>query len=104
MQKPMMITTVMPFGYPAGYGNNPLTQMVPYILFFLAGLGWGYALPGLWKWTALLFPGVLALLAFISDGVSSEAVLELLLALGLTAAGVVIGTILAARGEQAQPA
>jgi hypothetical protein len=81
--------------------------MVPYILFFLAGLGWGYALPGIWRWTALLFPLVLALLAFWSDGVSSEAVLELVLALGLTAAGIVIGTILSIRGEraeQAQPA
>ena len=79
--------------------------MVPYILFFLAGLGWGYALPGIWKWTALLFPGILALLAFVSDGVSGEGVAELLLALGLTAAGIVIGTILAMRGERAeQPA
>ncbi len=78
--------------------------MVPYILFFLAGLGWGFALYGIWRWTALLFPLVLALFAFASDGVSGEAVLELLLALGLTAAGIVIGTILAAREDRAQPA
>jgi hypothetical protein len=78
--------------------------MVPYVLFFLAGIGWGYSLPGIWKWTALLFPLVLALMAFASDGVGSEAVLELLLALGLAAAGVVVGTLLAMRGERPQPA
>jgi hypothetical protein len=78
--------------------------VVPYILFFLAGLGWGYALPGIWKWTALLFPLVLALFAFSSDGVSGEAVIELLVALGLAAAGVVIGMILESREERAQPA
>jgi hypothetical protein len=75
--------------------------MVPYLLFFLAGLGWGYALPGIWKWTALLFPLVLALLAFASDGVSGEATLELLLALALTAGGIVLGTLLAAREDEA---
>ena len=78
--------------------------MVPYILFFLAGLGWGYALYGIWRWTALLFPLVLALFAFASDGVSGEAVLELLLALGLTTAGIVIGAILATREDRTQPA
>jgi hypothetical protein len=78
--------------------------VVPYILFFLAGLGWGYALSGIWRWTALLFPLVLALGAFATDGVSGEALLELLLALGLTAAGIVIGTVLATREDSAQPA
>jgi hypothetical protein len=74
--------------------------MIPYLLFFLAGLGWGYALSGIWRWTALLFPLVLALLAFSSDGVSGEALLELLLALLLTAAGVVIGALLAIRSDR----
>ena len=40
----------------------------------------------------------------MSDGVESEAVLELLLALGLTAAGTVIGTLLATREDEAAPA
>jgi len=79
--------------------------MIPYILFFLAGLGWGYALFGIWRWTALLFPLALALFAFWKDGVSGESVAELLVALGLTAAGIVIGTILAVREDRrAQPA
>ena len=79
--------------------------MVPYILFFLAGLGWGFALFGIWRWTALLFPLVLALFAFSKDGVSGDAVLELLLALGLTSVGIVIGAALAAREDrEAQPA
>lgn len=78
--------------------------MIPYILFFLAGLGFGYALYGIWRWAAILFPVLLALLAFSSDGVSSEAVLELLLAVGVTAAGTVIGTVLATREDSTQPA
>jgi hypothetical protein len=79
--------------------------VVPYILFFLAGLGWGFALYGIWRWTALLFPLVLALFAFLKDGVSGESLVELLIALGLTAAGIVIGTILATREDrEAQPA
>jgi hypothetical protein len=78
--------------------------MIPYILFFLAGLGFGYALFGIWRWLALLFPLLLALLAFSSDGVESEAVLELLVALGVTVAGTVIGTLLATREDRAQPA
>jgi hypothetical protein len=98
-----MARIVMPFRYPPKKGNNPDT-VVPYILFFIAGLGWGYSLPGIWKWTALLFPLVLALFAFISDGLSGEAVLELLVALGLAAGGVVIGTILESRCERTQPA
>ena len=78
--------------------------MIPYILFFLAGLGFGYALFGIWRWPAVLFPILLALMAFASDGVSSEAVLELLLALGLTAAGTVLGTVFATREDRTQPA
>jgi hypothetical protein len=79
--------------------------VVPYILFFLAGLGWGFALYGIWRWTALLFPLVLAVFAFAKDGISGEGVLELLLALGLTTAGILLGTALAAREDrEAQPA
>jgi hypothetical protein len=78
--------------------------VIPYLLFFLAGLGFGYALFGIWRWAAVVFPLLLALLAFSSDGVSSEAVLELLVALGLTAAGTVIGTVLATREDRTQPA
>ena len=74
--------------------------MIPYILFFLAGLGWGYALFGIWRWTALLFPLLLALFAFWKDGVSGGSVAELLVALGLTAGGIVIGTILAVREDR----
>ena len=79
--------------------------MVPYILFFLAGLGFGFSLFGIWRWTALLFPLALAAFAFMKDGVSGEALLELLLALGLTAVGVLLGTALAAREDrETQPA
>ena len=81
-----------------------MPTMIPYILFFLAGLGFGFSLNGLYKWGALLFPLVLALFAFVSAGIDSEAVLELLVALGVTAGGVLLGTILGSGEERAQTA
>ena len=37
--------------------------VVAYVLFFLAGLGFGYAAMGGWKWLPLVFPLLLALFA-----------------------------------------
>ena len=48
-----------------------------YILFFLAGFGFGYAAPGRWKFTPLVFPVLLAIGAFIRDGVSGGSILKL---------------------------
>jgi hypothetical protein len=77
--------------------------VVAYALFFLAGLGFGYAAVGVWKWLPLAFPLLLALAAAASEGVDGTLLLRLAVALLLTAAGVVLG-IMRAPEEQPQRA
>jgi hypothetical protein len=77
--------------------------VVAYVLFFLAGLGFGYAAIGVWKWLPLAFPLLLALAAAASEGVDGTMLLRLAVALLLTAAGVVLG-IMRAPDEQPQRA
>jgi hypothetical protein len=69
--------------------------VVPYLIFFLAGLGFGYAAIGVWKWIPLVFPLLLALIAAFSEGVDGTFLVRLLIALVVTAAGVVLGIALA---------
>ncbi len=73
-------------------------MVLAYIIFFLAGLGFGYAAPGIWKLVPFLFPLLLALGAFMRDGFQGEIVLRLAIALGITAIGVVIGRLLEGGG------
>jgi hypothetical protein len=68
--------------------------VVPYLIFFLAGLGFGYAAAGRWKWLPLIFPLLLALAAALSEGVDGTWILRLAIALLVTAAGVVLGMVL----------
>ena len=69
--------------------------VVPYLIFFLAGLGFGYAAIGVWKWIPLVFPLLLALIAAFSEGVDGTFLVRLLIALVITAAGVLLGIVLA---------
>lgn len=78
--------------------------IIGYVLFFIAGLGFGYAAPGLWKWFPLAFPVVLALMAIFSDGLDGEIVLRLIIALVVTGVGVILGRMLEERREPRQPA
>ena len=66
-------------------------DFIGYLLFFLAGVGFGYAAPAKLKPLPLLFPIVLALIAFFSDGIQGEIVVRLLIALAVTAIGIVLG-------------
>jgi hypothetical protein len=68
--------------------------VVPYLLFFLAGLGFGYAAAGVWKWLPLAFPLLLALVAALSEGIDGTLLLRLAIALLVTAAGVALGMML----------
>jgi hypothetical protein len=68
--------------------------VVAYLLFFLAGLGFGYAAAGIWKWLPLAFPLLLALIAAASEGIGGTLLLRLAVALLVTAAGVVLGRVL----------
>jgi hypothetical protein len=77
--------------------------VVAYVLFFLAGLGFGYAAIGVWKWLPLAFPLLLALAAAASEGVDGTMLIRLAVALLVTAAGVLLG-IMRAPEEQPQRA
>jgi hypothetical protein len=68
--------------------------VVPYVLFFLAGLGFGYAALGVWKSLPLAFPLALALIAALNEGVDGTLLARLAVALAATAGGVVLGAVL----------
>ena len=68
--------------------------VVPYLIFFLAGLGFGYAAAGRWKWLPLIFPLLLVLAAALSEGVDGTLIVRFAIALLVTAAGVVLGMVL----------
>jgi hypothetical protein len=74
--------------------------LVPYLIFFLAGLGFGYAAMGVWKWFPLVFPLLLALVAALTEGVDGAFVVRLIVALVVTAAGVLLGMGLAPEEQQ----
>jgi hypothetical protein len=75
-----------------------------YVLFFLAGLAFGYAAPGKWKWIPLVFPLALALGAALQQGIDGAMVLRLIVALIVTGGGVLLGAVLDARGERGERA
>jgi hypothetical protein len=74
--------------------------VVAYVLFFLAGLGFGYAAIGVWKWLPLAFPLLLALAAAASEGVDGTMLIRLAVALLVTAGGVLLGIM---RAPEEQP-
>jgi hypothetical protein len=76
-----------------------------YVLFFLAGVGFGYAAPPKWRWLPLLFPLALGLGALLKDGLDASILIRLLVALIITVAGIVVGTLIDARSgaERDQP-
>ena len=78
--------------------------IVAYLLFFVAGLGFGYAAVGKWKWLPILFPLVLALGAAIQQGVDGTWVFRVIVALVVTVGGVLLGAMLDARGERGERA
>jgi hypothetical protein len=71
--------------------------VIPYILFFLAGLGFGFAATGKWKWLPLVFPIFLWIGAVLVNGVDATSVIRLIVALALTAGGILIGMMLDSR-------
>jgi hypothetical protein len=71
--------------------------VVPFILFALAGLGFGLAAPGWTKLLPLVFPLILGIFAMATYGVDGWIVLRLVIALVLTAGGTVVGRVLDAR-------
>jgi hypothetical protein len=78
--------------------------VVAYFLFFVAGLGFGYAAVGKWKWLPILFPLALALGAALQQGIDGTWVFRLIVALVVTAAGVLLGALLDSRGQRGERA
>ena len=70
-----------------------------YVLFFLAGIGFGYAAPTRWKWLPILFPIALALMAVFIHGFGGAVVIRLIIALIVTALGVFVGMMIEARSD-----
>jgi hypothetical protein len=75
-----------------------------YVLFFIAGLGFGYAASGKWKWLPLAFPLALAVGAALQQGIDGAWVVRLIIALVVTAGGVLLGAMIDARGERGEQA
>ena len=77
-------------------------SIAAYLLFFLAGLGFGYAASGKWKWLPLIFPLALAVGAAVQQGVDGTMIIRLIVALLVTIGGVLLGALLDARGERGE--
>jgi hypothetical protein len=85
-------------------GNDPFVGIAAYVLFFVAGLGFGYAAVGKWKWLPLLFPLALALGAALQLGIDGAWVVRVIIALVVTVGGVLLGAMLDARGGRGERA
>ena len=69
-------------------------DFIGHLLFFLAGLGFGYAAPGRVKLVPFIFPVLLFLAAMARDGLQGEILLRLLIALIVTAVGIGLGNMI----------
>jgi hypothetical protein len=76
-----------------------MSMVIGFVLFFLAGLGFGYAALGALKLVPFFFPVALALGAMLKNGVQGEILLRLLIALVITAVGILLGRLLEVRLE-----
>ena len=70
-----------------------------YVLFFLAGVGFGYAAPPKWRWLPFLFPLALGLGALFIYGIDATILIRLVLALVITALGILVGIVIDSRGR-----
>jgi hypothetical protein len=78
-------------------------MVVSYVLFFVAGLGFGYAAVGGWRWLPLALPVLLALYTVLKAGADGVLVVRLLIALAVTVVGVIAGTMLAGDQPRERP-
>ena len=77
----------------------PVGGLIAYLLFLLAGLGFGFAAEGRWRWLPLLFPLALGLWAIFKYGPDASVLIRLVVALAVTVLGVILGTAIDARGR-----
>jgi hypothetical protein len=76
-----------------------MTNIIAYVIFFVAGFGFGYAAPPKLKWLPLVFPVLLAVSALLKDGLQGAILVKLLIALLITVAGIAIGWLLDQRAQ-----
>jgi hypothetical protein len=76
-------------------------EVASYVMFFLGGLGFGFAAPGGWKWLPLAFPLGLFVIAVLQEGTDGTVVIRLIVALLITIAGVLLGALLEQRSIRA---
>jgi len=74
--------------------------LAPYVIFFLAGLAFGYAAPGRWKWLPIAFPVALFLIAVFQEGADGAMLVRLVVALVMTVVGVLLGVLLERRADE----
>jgi hypothetical protein len=75
-------------------------MLIASILFFLAGLAFGYAAPGRARFLPLLFPLALALGALSRDGLTGGLIVRLVIALAVTGLGIAAGAALDERSRR----
>ena len=75
-------------------------MVIAYVIFFLAGLGFGYAAPPKAKWLPLLFPLALALGTLFREGLEGAVVMRLVVALAITLAGILLGAMMDRAGQR----
>ena len=75
-----------------------------YVLFFIAGLGFGFAAVGKWRWLPLAFPLALFIGAALQQGLDAAMVVRLIVALLVTAGGVLLGIVLDSRSRGSEQA
>jgi uncharacterized membrane protein len=73
--------------------------LIAYLLFFFAGVGFGYAAPPKWRWLPLLFPLALGLWALYKYGPDASVLIRLVLALIITVLGILVGSVIDARAS-----
>ena len=78
----------------------PVGGITAYVLFFLAGVGFGYAAPPKWKWLPLLFPLALGIAALVNYGPDASVLVRLVVAIVITVVGIVVGTAIDARASR----
>jgi hypothetical protein len=74
--------------------------VVAYLLFFLAGLGFGFAAPGRSKWLPVIFPIFLWIGAVLVNGIDAASIIRLIIALAVTVAGILLGIMLDSREQR----
>jgi uncharacterized membrane protein len=77
-----------------------VSGIVGFLLFFIAGVGFGFAAPPKWRWLPLLFPLALGLWALVKYGPDASVLIRLVLALVITVIGIFVGTLLDARSSE----